>query len=170
MSIEDLKTEKSEQSSLENTDKPQRGRPKGSGKKASVAPAAPVEPDIPPEVVAQLLDASLSQAVQLPCIHMGWKPLDEKETGIMIAGTKPLINKYLPDLLGQWAPEIMFLAMALSIYGTRFAAQRAEQNRQRQQQQRPPRPGGRSDGHGENIPLQTVGGESTPLAGGGSIM
>lgn len=172
MSLVDLAAEKSEQTAdIPPPSGPRRGRPPGSGKKPVAA--APVQPDpneIPPEVVAQLLDASLAQVVQIPCVQMGWKPLDEKESAAMVGGCKPLLNKYLPDLLGAWAPEILFLAMCLSIYGTRFAAQRAEQNRERQQHGRAARTGSGSHGHREDIPGEATRVESPAFAGGGSPM
>lgn len=103
------------------------GRPKKTAAPQPVAdPAA-----MPPEAVEAMLDSSLQQVVQLPCLVRGWKPLDEQEVTLMVMGCKPLINKYLPDMLGAWGPEILFIAMVLQCYGKRFADERSQDVRDR---------------------------------------
>lgn len=167
MSITDLKGEVADKANGEEEIAPKtrgRGRPPGTGKKANSPGPSPLAPEseIPPEVVAQLLDSSLDKAVQIPCLHFGWPLLNEQEVGMMREGSKPLINKYLPSLLGQWAPELMFISMALMVYGQRYAQTRA--------QQRPKSADSRSHGDGKNVSGETITPEMSPLNSGGPIM
>ncbi len=101
-----------------------RGRPKGSGNKKPTLTAVPPQPEIPPEVLAGMLDSSLKGLAQFPLIIWEQPPLPEPELQMVVEGTRPLINKYLPDMLGAWGPEIMFLAVIGMVYGPRFIAYR----------------------------------------------
>ncbi len=114
MALEDIRAEKTQVVDEIPPPPRGRGRPPGSSSKSGKKPplsVLPPEDQIPPEAVAAMLDSSLKQLVQLPCLVMNVAPLDDTESQMMVGGCKPLINKYLPNLLGEWAPEIMFLAM-----------------------------------------------------------
>jgi len=159
VSIDDIRAENAEVTE-EIPVKRGPGRPKGSGKKPAPAPPAPEGP--PPEVVAQMLDSALQRAVQIPCIYAGWKPLEPQEAAMVSQATIPVINKYMPDLLGQWAPEIMFLTVALMVYGPRYAESQ-EKRRQESASQRGHR-------NGENVPGERTGPELHAVAGDRPVM
>lgn len=126
MALDDIRAEKVNVGTEEPAAPRGRGRPPGS-KKKPVLSTVPPQPEIPPEVVAGMLDNSLRGLVQVPCILMDMPPLPDQERDLVVEGTKPLINKYLPDMLGEWGAEIMFLAVIGMVYGPRFVAYRERQ-------------------------------------------
>lgn len=155
MALDDIAAEKAARQE-QGGDAPRRGP--GRPKKVTALPPPPPEPPaIPPEVLDQMMGQTVAQLGQLPCIKFGWKPLDEQEMGMLVAGTKPLLAKYLPDMLGAWGPEIMFLAVVTMIYGKRYAeaAERAKSD--------PTGIRDRGNGNGQKSPFQGINEGGAPI-------
>lgn len=138
-----------------------RGRPPGSKTKSKVSslpPPAPADPPVDPAVLEVLLDNSLGTLAELPCAAFQLRPLEPLDKQLVVQGCKPLIGKYLPGLMGEWAPEIFALCTLVLVYGPRFADKRAADSRRG------------NNGIGKNIPEQATGPELSPPVGDRPIM
>lgn len=153
--LEDVKAAKESASSGNGEDAPRRGRPPGS-KSKNKASAPPPGPEMDPAVVDALLDNSLQTLAQVPIVFFTLEPpLSPEESAAVAGAAKPVLMKYLGDLLNAFGPEAALLVVCLSVYGRRSKRQSKTQ------------PDSRNPGLGENVSRETNPPASDPFASAG---
>ena len=101
---------------------PRRGRPPGSRNKSKQAPD-PTPPAVAPEVLDALVDESLGSLFDAPIIANKWAPLSETERLQLVGTGKPVCIKWFGAVLeSAYALEVIFLAVVLRVYGSRYLA------------------------------------------------
>lgn len=82
--------------------------------------------------VDAMLTAAIGQLADAIVIRYELPPrLDEQEKMLLAEGSKPLIYKYLPDILDKVGPELIFGCTLWFIYGKRWMDKKARESEAR---------------------------------------
>ncbi len=144
----------------EEDEKPRgRGRPKLSEEEKQARREARAkkseETDEQSDEQRQQIDAMLAMAIgQLAdaiTIRFDLPPaLSDEEKMVLVQGTKPVIYKYLPDILDKIGPELILGCTLWFIYGQRWMAKSTRARSPKTQADRG------DNGNGEEPPIQTT--------------
>lgn len=149
MSLDDVKAGKAASDLEPDEPKRGRGRPPGAKNKTKGGAATvPPPPEMDPAVVDVILDTSLQQLAAFPVAYFQLEPdLTPEERAAVAGAAKPVLLKYLGDLMFQFGPEAALLLTVYMVYGRRSKRERAKN------------PDSGNTGIRENVP----GKETTPI-------